>query len=78
MPAKRVSQKELMRQKGYVTAAYAAKRAGMTVMRVYELMAGGHVKTVTVGQPPKPRRYMLWSSFLAYLGPDGAKALGLT
>lgn len=72
------NQKEMMRQKGYIPAVEAAARAGLSLGRVYELLNEGKLKGMNV--PPdsvKPRRYVLASSLVDYLGPDAAKALGL-
>lgn len=71
-------QADLMRMKGYITVAEAARRTGLSVYRIYELLDDGKLQGMNLGQPPRPRRYVSAASLVEYIGPEGAKALGLT
>ena len=74
---KPASQKELMRAKGYIPVSEAAKRVGLSVWRIYELLNEERLKGMTVGGGPHARRYVESKSLIDYMGPEASKALGL-
>ena len=68
-----MKQVEMMREKGYVTCAVAAEKAGVSVFSIYRWVEDKKVTSVSVGR----HLYVQYDSLLTYLGPDAAKALDL-
>ena len=70
---KQYRQREMLALKGYITAAEAAKLAGMSIYSIYRWIESERVKSMTV----QKARYVLRKSLLDYLGPDLVRTLGL-
>lgn len=66
-------QADMMRAKGYMPAPEVATRLGHDVTAIYRMIEAGKITGLKVGG----RRYVLYSSLVAHLGKDAAKALGL-
>jgi len=71
------AQEDLMAKKGYITAAEAARRIGVTVSRIYEWLDENKLEGCCIGTGERPRRYVSSASLIACVGPEAAKALGL-
>jgi excisionase family DNA binding protein len=69
--------KDKMRSKGFIPVSEAAKRVGMSIWYIYELLDSGKVHGVAVGTGRYARRFVEAKSLIAFVGPDAAKLLGL-
>ena len=65
------AQEDRMRAQGYLTVAETARLAGVNRQSVNLWIAKGAIQHTRVGL----RIYIVKASLVAYLGPDGAKAL---
>ncbi len=68
-----VSQAEMMEGEGYLPAAAAAEKAGVTVYTIYRWIKTGKIEATKVAD----RWYVKVSSLAAELGPVCARAAGL-
>jgi len=74
MPQARSNQVQLMAKRGYIPAMDAARRIGRHVTTIYELLKNDKLGGLKVGGS----WYVQFGSLIDYLGPDAARALGLT
>ena len=71
------SQADMLKAKGYISAADAAQRVGRHITGIYRLLDDGEVEELRIGRS----RYINMASLIAYLNrvsPDAARLLGLT